>query len=93
MLMLLLPHWIKPQQPVTEYLWCFEIVSNMCNEIMGRSWSDVKMMKLLEKGLKFDSRFSASCTTLELLDDSTAVNLSYLKFKEKVIAIDLNRSM
>lgn len=74
---------IKPQQPVTEYLWCFEIVSNMCNEITGRSWSDIKMMKLLEKGLKFDSRFSALCTTLELLDDSTAVNLSYLKFKEK----------
>lgn len=84
---------IKPQQSVTEYIWCLEIVNGMCNEIMSKPWNDDKMIKLLEKGLKFDSRFSAMCTTIELLDNSVAVNLSYLKLKEKVIAIDLNRSM
>jgi hypothetical protein len=70
-----------------------EIVTNiMCNEIMKKPWNEDKMIRLLERGL-LDPRFSALCTTMELFDNLVAMNLSYLKLKEKFIAIDLNRSM
>jgi hypothetical protein len=78
---------IKPHQPVTEYIWCLEIVTNMCNEIMKKPWNEDKMIRLLERGLRLDPRFSALCTTMELFDNSVAMNLSYLKLKENLLLL------
>jgi hypothetical protein len=75
---------LKPSQTLAQYTWIIELVFDACAAIKGTVWSSEEKVRILEKGIRADSRFKPLCNAVQLMEKKP----NYEIFKMKALRIE-----